>query len=85
MSKLRQKADCFAYFVRFSDYALLHPIRYTPRFCQIKTLLRYLSVVYQHSICGFQVKVFHIDLAFTIDLAFILIFILIGLHEMVLF
>ena len=39
-SKLGQKMDFLALFERFFVYAVLHPMSYTSRFCQLKDLIK---------------------------------------------
>ena len=60
LSKLAQKADCFGSVWEFFVYALLHPISYTPRFCQMKDLIEICicGKLNQYSISGCEVKNF---------------------------
>ena len=54
-SKLDQKIDFLADVESLFVYILVHPMRYTPRFCQMKELVPF---IHQYSICGCEMKNF---------------------------
>ena len=60
MVKIGPKSWFFVHFESFFVYALLHPMSYAPRFCQMKDLIKiYIcGKFHQYSICGCEVKNF---------------------------
>ena len=66
--KLSQKFDFLAHFERFLVYAFLHPMSYTPIFCQIKRLMKVHIVVSFISVAFLVVK-FYIFKCFHGDAA----------------
>ena len=54
--KLGQKTDNLAHFESFFVDALLHPIHYAPRFCQLKDLIKIIFVISFSSIAFVVVK-----------------------------
>ena len=62
--KLGQKIDFLVHFERVFVYALWHPMSYAPRFCQMKEFIEIhiRGKFHQFSICGCEVKNFHIFL-----------------------
>ena len=55
-----KKLFFYSYFVTFFVYALLHPMSYPPRFCQMKEVIKvYICGKFlQYIICGYEVKDF---------------------------
>ena len=60
LSKLGLKIDFLAHFKSFFVYAVIHNMRYTPRFCQMKALIKMdiCGTFHQYSICGCEIKNF---------------------------